>query len=579
MDWHHPDYFPKRPWERESPGGTGLAPQTSASFNNYNHYLNNQVTELLTNYGPIGVMWFDGQWEGTWNHTRGQALYNLCRQLQPSVIVNNRCDRGGNLGSINGPMEPGVKPAGDYLTPEQEIPDTGLPGDWETCMTINDHWGYNKNDHHYKSTKDLIHKLADIASKGGNFLLNIGPTSEGEFPPEALDRLHEIGQWMATNGESIHGTQASPFEKPFAWGRCTQRNAAPAHSTLSASEGSTSPRPSNITRLYLHVFDWPKDGKLAIPGVFNEPRTASLLGDKPSALPVTRGGDNYDSLIIDVPMTAPDPIDSVIALDIVGLPNTARTPSFVAADDLFVDSLSVTPVHPGDVLLHYTLDGSDPTMQSSYFQRQPFAVDHPGGVHASGVQWPALTLRQTTTVSARPFMKGNGTPAGPISRRTFTKVTSIPAISTPATTRGLHYEYFEGDWTQLPNFTAMKPQATGIAHDLSCSQHPTTRIDRFGFRFHGYYTAPQDGVYTFHLASDDGSNLYLDGTKLINNDGLHSLEEKSGSVALAKGPHALTIDFFEKTGGHELDLAVTIPNAQRKPLNADDLTTEAETGK
>src|SRR5262249_49491944 len=139
------------------------------------------------------------------------------------------------------------------------IPATGMPGvDWETCMTMNDHWGFNAADTHWKSTEDLLRKLADIASKGGNFLLNIGPRSDGTFPPEAVQRLSGSGAWMKANAESIRGTSASPFDA-LAFGRCTVRADAKA------------------TRLYLHVFDWPRDRRLVLPGLGNELGRAYLL--------------------------------------------------------------------------------------------------------------------------------------------------------------------------------------------------------------------------------------------------------------------------------------------------------------
>ena len=137
MDWHHPDYLPRRSWE------VAERPANGADFDRFRAYLKSQVRELLTNYGPIGVLWFDGEWEDTWNHEYGVDLYNYVRGLQPDIIVNNRVDKG--RGGMAGLTED-ARFAGDFGTPEQEIPATGLPGvDWETCMTMNDHWGYNKH--------------------------------------------------------------------------------------------------------------------------------------------------------------------------------------------------------------------------------------------------------------------------------------------------------------------------------------------------------------------------------------------------------------------------------------------------
>ncbi len=163
-----------------------------------------QLKELITNYGPLGILWFDGEWENTWTHEKGVDLYNYVRSLQPDIIINNRVDTGRS--GMEGTSEP--KNVGDYETPEQKVPATGLPGvDWETCMTMNNHWGYNAVDKNFKSTKELIQLLVDIVSKGGNFLLNVGPMANGEFPPESVQRLKEIGEWMKVNSESIYGTK------------------------------------------------------------------------------------------------------------------------------------------------------------------------------------------------------------------------------------------------------------------------------------------------------------------------------------------------------------------------------------
>jgi alpha-L-fucosidase len=283
MDWHHPDYLPRRDWEKDRPA-------TGADFERYVVYMKAQLKELLTAYGPIDILWFDGQWESTWTASHGRDLYAYIRSLQPNIVINNRV--GGK--------------SGDFGTPEQEIPATGQPGlDWETCMTMNKNWGYNRADKDFKPVSVLIRNLADIASKGGNFLLNVGPEADGRFPAESVERLAAIGRWMSKYGASIYGTEASPFAT-LPWGRATRK-------TL----------PGNLTRLYLHVFDWPADGKLAVGRLLNQPRRAFVLGDAGErALQIER---RADGMVVSLPAAAPNAIDSVIVLDIDGPPNVAKS--------------------------------------------------------------------------------------------------------------------------------------------------------------------------------------------------------------------------------------------------------------
>ena len=188
MDWHHPDYLPRRKWET-------TRSSKNANFDNYITYMKNQLKELLTNY-DISILWFDGEWEKTWKHKYAVDLYNYIRTIKPDIIINNRIDVGRQ--GMAGMTKTGY--LGDFGTPEQEIPEEGLPGiDWESCITMNDHWGYNKNDKNWKSPKDIIKMLVDINSKGGNLLLNVGPKPNGKFPKESIEILKEIGKWNRQN--------------------------------------------------------------------------------------------------------------------------------------------------------------------------------------------------------------------------------------------------------------------------------------------------------------------------------------------------------------------------------------------
>jgi len=258
MDWHHPDYLPRRSWDPR--------PEHKANYDNYVRYMKAQLKEIVEGYGPA-VLWFDGEWENTWNHERGIDLYNYVRSLKPNILVNNRVDKGraGMAGMTVGDH------MGDFGTPEQEIPPNGFPGvDWESCMTMNGSWGFHQNDPNWKSVQTLVENLVDCASKGGNYLLNVGPTALGEIPAASVERLAAVGNWLKTNGEAIYGTKASPFAKPLKWGRAT----------------------SKPGKLYLHVFGRNLN-EIVLPGLTTTVKALYRLEKGPSdnGLPWTSGAD------------------------------------------------------------------------------------------------------------------------------------------------------------------------------------------------------------------------------------------------------------------------------------------------
>jgi alpha-L-fucosidase len=280
MDWHHPDYLPRRDWE------AATRPVDGAQYARYVQYLHGSVEQLLRHYGDVGVMWYDGNWESTWTHEMGRALYDLCRKLQPNVLVNNRVDGWSQV--------PITDPLGDFRTPEQQVPATGLPGvDWESCITMNGNWGYNAADHDFKSTAQLVGLLVETASKGGNLLLNVGPKADGTFPDESVERLAGIGRWMHVNGDAIYGTSASLFAK------------APFRSTTKGN------------RINLFVTEWP-DGALPLPGLKTTPRRVSLMAD-PDRHPVV-GRDAAGGLTLSALGPVPDAVCSVVVLDFDGTP-------------------------------------------------------------------------------------------------------------------------------------------------------------------------------------------------------------------------------------------------------------------
>lgn len=290
VDWHHPqaqgNLFPN--YNAGQKDQTVVNPEFPEYFKNY---LKPQVTELLTNYGDIGVVWFDGDWIADYTTEMGKEFYDFIREIQPNTIINNRVDKG-RMGMEGMDMEGDF--AGDFGTPEQEIPATGIDSDWESCMTMNGSWGYKPSDKKWKSSEKLIQNLIDIVSKGGNFLLNIGPDGKGSFPPESIERLKAMGQWTKVNGEAIYGASASPYDRPE-WGRYTTKDGY----------------------IYAHVFDWPKDGKLVINENIRLKRASLLVGENTKL----KAGHTSSGLTVylpeNAPDNAPDNVATVIKLELL----------------------------------------------------------------------------------------------------------------------------------------------------------------------------------------------------------------------------------------------------------------------
>jgi len=278
LDWHHPDYFPR--------GATGQwsGRPESGEWYRYLDYMDGQLRELLTGYGEIGGIWFDGWWDKPEADWRLGKTYSLIHGLQPSALVGSNHHRRPNPGEDFQMFEkdlPGHNTAG--WNDQAEVGQLPL----EMCETINNSWGYNKEDKRHKTTKELVQLLVKAAGYDANLLLNIGPKPDGTIQPEFVERLREVGSWLAANGESIYATRGGPVP-PRPWGVTTKKG----------------------SRVYVHVLDW-SDKVLALPRPTRPVKSASFLKDGHKVV----FQEDADALLLRLDPSAMDPIDTVVVLD------------------------------------------------------------------------------------------------------------------------------------------------------------------------------------------------------------------------------------------------------------------------
>jgi len=280
LDWHHPDYYP-----RGLTGGAWTGREEKGDMNRYLDYVDTQLSELLTHYGEIAGIWFDGMWDKKDDDWRLKKTYALIHRLQPAALVGSNHHRTPYAGEDFQMFEkdlPGNNTTG--FAPEQKVGD--LPK--ETCETINNSWGFNVKDQSFKSRKELIQYLVKAAGYGANFLLNVGPMPNGKIQPEHVALLRQIGDWTKVYGETIYGTRGGP---------------------LSAREWGVTTQIGN--KVYVHILNW-QDETLTIPSLGKKIVSAKLFTDKSSV----KFLENDFGLTLRVPTAERDEIDTVVELDV-----------------------------------------------------------------------------------------------------------------------------------------------------------------------------------------------------------------------------------------------------------------------
>lgn len=454
-----------------------------------------QIKEILNQYGVIKYLFWDTPGELT--KEQAQKFYDITDQF-PNLIHNDRLIEGGD--------------DGDVITPEQFIPKNGFTGkDWETNMTMNETWGYKKNDVNWKSSETLVQSLIDIASKGGNFLLNIGPKPDGAFPQASINSLKDIGAWMKINSESIYGTTGTILGD-FEWGRCTKK-----------VDG-------NKTTLYFHVFDFPKNNQLLVPGFKGRVQKIYPLAVKNKPLNYQFYGDN---LIIDFTDVKKVDYSTVIALEVSNEYEIFQGPSISYDYDVFMKDVSFCVDRlQNDTIVRYTIDGTIPTEKSKLAKSKNIVnVDH------------------SFVVNALKFV--NDKPVGAVNRQLFIHSSPTIGVKISNLKSGLEYKYYERAWSLLPDFTKEPIVKQGISETIRMDMKQ--QDDCFGFVFDGFIKIEKTGLYQVDIKSDDGSRLTISGN-VMDHDGIHGMGKKSFYVALEKGIHPLKLEYFEGMGGEGLDV-------------------------
>jgi hypothetical protein len=483
------------------------------------------MKDLINTYQP-DVFWTDGDWDvsdAKWKSPEFLAwLYNES-PVKEKIVTYDRWGSGIRFHH------------GGVYTPEYQ-PDLDFEDHpWEESRGMGYSYGYNKEEDiwDYNSAQSLVLALVDKVSRGGNFLLDIGPDDHGKIPPIMQERLLQIGAWLQENGEAIYNTRRWIRTSQATANNSKEKDFYFTYNPTSNALYAIAPSFNNNGEYVIKDLDLPAGTHISFVATKEKCNWKKVGNDIVVTMPA------YKPAMIKAPYAYAIKIDNFGAFAAkpkieITYPNGAQTPT-------------VAIIAPAGAVVHYTTDGTNPTLSSPTYTN-------------------AFTTTKTTLVKAQIF--DNSKLPGKVAEATAKAYTWMPAVKiSGAMQPGVAYKYFETKGKQnLAALPGLTPAVTGVTADISVAVKK--RASEFSLLFDGYVKIEKDGIYHFTTRSDDGSILYIDDEEVVNNDGDHGSVEASGKAALKKGYHKIRVAYYDGSGGNELTATMQLENGVKNALNS-----------
>jgi len=484
-----------------------------------------QMKDLINTYQP-DVFWTDGDWDvsdAKWKSPEFLAwLYNES-PVKEKIVTYDRWGSGIRFHH------------GGVYTPEYQ-PDLDFEDHpWEESRGMGYSYGYNKEEDiwDYNSAQSLVLALVDKVSRGGNFLLDIGPDDHGKIPPIMQERLLQIGAWLQENGEAIYNTRRWIRTSQATANNSKEKDFYFTYNPASNALYAIAPSFNNNGEYVIKDLDLPAGTHISFVATKEKCNWKKVGNDIVVTMPA------YKPAMIKAPYAYAIKIDNFGAFAAkpkieITYPNGAQTPT-------------VAIIAPAGAVVHYTTDGTNPTLSSPTYTA-PF------------------TPTKTTLVKAQIF--DNTKLPGKVAEVSARAYTWMPAVKiSGALQPGVSYKYFETKGKQnLATLPGLTPAVSGVTQDISVAVKK--RASEFSLLFDGYLKIEKDGIYHFTTRSDDGSILYIDDEEVVNNDGDHGSVEASGKAALKKGYHKIRVAYYDGSGGNELTATMQLENGVKNTLNS-----------